>query len=109
MQGLFQKVMCKVDDPVARRIHGENAERMVLARFVAGLKGVAGKQIRYANPRKIEQAVSIALAVQEAEKSQEGGTRRGVLGVRVRRVKSLLTRRNGKSEKKRKIRETNKS
>ena len=45
MQGLSQKVMCKVDDPVAQRIHRENAERMFLAIFVAGLKGVPDKQV----------------------------------------------------------------
>jgi hypothetical protein len=59
--------MCKVDDPVAQRIHRKNAYRMVLASFVAGLTGVPGKQVRYANPRNIEQVLSIALSVQEAE------------------------------------------
>ena len=69
-RGLSQKVMCKVDDPVAQRTHRENAERMRLASSVAGFKGVAGKQVRYANPRKLEQAVSLALVVQEAEKQE---------------------------------------
>jgi hypothetical protein len=50
-RGLSQKVMCKVS-------------------FVAGLIGIAGKQVRYANPRNLEQALSIALAVQEAEKKR---------------------------------------
>ena len=62
--------MRKVDDPVAQRIHRENAERMLIASFVAGLIGVAGKQVRYANPRNLEQALSIALAVQEYEKQE---------------------------------------
>jgi hypothetical protein len=69
-RGLSPKVMYKVDDPVAQLIHRENAERMLLASFVAGLRGVAGKQVRCANPRNIEQALSIALAVQEAEKQE---------------------------------------
>ena len=69
-RGLSQKVMCKVDDPVAQRIHGENAERMLLASFVAGFTGVGGKQVRYANPRNLGQALSVALAVQEAEKQE---------------------------------------
>jgi len=43
-RALAQKVMCKESDPVAQRIHRENAERMILASFVAGLSGVAGRQ-----------------------------------------------------------------
>jgi tRNA A37 N6-isopentenylltransferase MiaA len=62
--------MCKVDDPVPQRIHRENADRMLLASFVAGLTGVPGKQVRYANPRNIEQALSIAILVQEAENQE---------------------------------------
>jgi hypothetical protein len=49
-RGLAQKVMCKVNDPVAQRIHRENAERMCLASFVASLTGVPGRQVRFANP-----------------------------------------------------------
>jgi len=67
-RGLSQKVMCQVDDPMAQHIHRKNAECVLLASFVAGLSGVVGKQVRYANPRNLEQALSIDLAVQEAEK-----------------------------------------
>jgi len=59
--------MCKTSDPVARRIHRENADRIILASFVAGLTGTSGKQVRYSSPRDIGQPLSIALAVQEAE------------------------------------------
>jgi len=69
-RGLSQKVMCKVDDPVAQRIHRKNTECMLLASFVAGLTGVAGKQVRYAKPRNLEQALLIALTVQEATKTR---------------------------------------
>ena len=70
-RGLAQKVMCKVDDSTAQRIHRENADRMLLASFVAGLSGVPGKQVRYANPRNTEQALSIALSVEEAENQEK--------------------------------------
>jgi len=69
-RALSQKIMCKTSDPVAQRIHRENAERMLLASFVAGLTGPPGKQVRYASPRNIGQALSIALAVQGAEKQE---------------------------------------
>ena len=69
-RALSQKIMCKTSDPVAQHIHGENAERMLLASFIAGLMGTPGKQVRYVSPRDIGQALSTALAVQEAEKQE---------------------------------------
>ena len=60
-------------DPVAQRIHNENSERMLLASFVTGLTGNAGTQCRYANPRSMDQALKIALSVQEAERQEKIG------------------------------------
>jgi hypothetical protein len=70
-RSLANKVICKVDDPVAQRIHRENADRMMLASFVAGLKGVVGTQVRYAAPKDIQRAISLALSVEEAEKQEK--------------------------------------
>jgi len=58
--------MCKNSDPVAMRIHRENAERMLLASFVAGLSGVAGRQVRYQNPHSAACFIHCAF-------SQKGG------------------------------------
>jgi hypothetical protein len=69
-KGLAQKIMGKTDDPVARRIHRENAACMLLASFIPGLAGKAGKHVRYQSPRNLEQALQIALAVQ-AEKQEK--------------------------------------
>jgi hypothetical protein len=44
-RGLAQKIVCKVGDPQAQRIHQEHADRMLLASFVAGLAGVAGRSV----------------------------------------------------------------
>jgi hypothetical protein len=63
-----KKIVCKVDDPAAQRIHNKNADRMLLASFVAGLAGVAGRQTRFSNPQSLDEALKIALTVQEAEK-----------------------------------------
>ena len=46
-RALSQKIICIVDNPLAQRIHCENAERMLLTSFVAGLPGVPGRQVRY--------------------------------------------------------------
>jgi hypothetical protein len=70
-RGLAQKIMGKTDDPVARRIHRENAERMLPASFIFGLAGKVGKRVRYQSPRNLEHALQIALALQEAEKQEK--------------------------------------
>ena len=57
-----------MNDPVAQRVHYENAERMLLASFVSGLNGLVGKHTRYASPSLMHQALQIALAVEQAEK-----------------------------------------
>ena len=44
---------------------------MILASFVAGLAGVPGRQVRYANPQTMEQDLQIALSIQEGEKQEE--------------------------------------
>jgi hypothetical protein len=35
-RSLSQKIICKVDGPLAQGIHRENTERMLLASFIAG-------------------------------------------------------------------------
>ena len=70
-RSLANKVMCKIDNPVAQRIHRENADRMKLASFVAGLKGVVGTQVHYTAPKDIRQAISLALSFEEAEKQEK--------------------------------------
>ena len=50
-RALSQKIVCKVADPLAQRIHFENAERMLLASFLAGLGSEIGKYVRIMNPQ----------------------------------------------------------
>jgi hypothetical protein len=66
VEGLAQKIMGKTDDPVARRIHRGNAERMHIASFISALADKVGKHVLYQSPRNLEQALQITLAVQEA-------------------------------------------
>jgi hypothetical protein len=70
-RALAQKVMCKDSDPVARRVHREKADRMLLASFVAGLSGEVGKQVKFQNPQDLRQALTTALAVTEALKLEK--------------------------------------
>ena len=59
--------MCKVDKAASKRIHLVCADLILLARFVAGITGVVGSQEFPSAPQDIPQAVSLALAVQDAE------------------------------------------
>jgi len=66
--------MGRDSDPIAQRIHRENAQRMCLASFVGWLQGTVGRHTRIANPESMQQALTIALAATEAlrqEKSRE--------------------------------------
>jgi hypothetical protein len=91
---LAQKVMCKVNDPVAQRIRRENAERMCLASFVGDLTKVPGRQILFAKPQSIQQALSIALSVTEAEKRE----RAGEIFTRTDKPSDRSTRKNRENE-----------
>ena len=48
---LAQRVMSRVNEPIAQQINRENADRMCLASFVGGLAGVVGREVRYAHPK----------------------------------------------------------
>jgi len=67
---LAQRVMSKVNNPIAKLIIRENAARMCVARFVTSLSWVVGCQVRYAHPKSLREAVNLALAMDEAEKKE---------------------------------------
>ena len=65
-----QKVMGKSDNPRIQRVHRENADYMLLAKFISGLSGNSWRQVRFANPQNMEHALRIPLTVQEAERQE---------------------------------------
>jgi len=67
---LAQKITRKLDDPVAQRVHCENAERMLLASFVSGLNVPVGKHTKYASTSAMHQALETALAAEQAKKQE---------------------------------------
>jgi hypothetical protein len=70
-RALSQKIVCKAEVPVVRRTYYQNADRMLLASFVAWLTRVPGRQVRYSNPQTLDQDLKIALSVQEAERQEK--------------------------------------
>jgi len=93
---LAQRVMSKVNEPIAQQIHRENADRMCLASFVGGLAGVVGREVRYAHPKNLGEAVNLALAVDEAEKQER---RNEMFYTRLDKFAGQLTRSPGNSRR----------
>ena len=54
-------------DPVLQRAYNEQAEQMLLSAFSKGIMGTAGRQLRYASPATVEEALRIAVTVSQAE------------------------------------------
>ena len=54
-------------DPVLQRAYNEQAEQLLLSAFSKGIMGTAGRQLRYASPATVEEALRIAVTVSQAE------------------------------------------
>ena len=66
-RSLAHKTVPQVDDPALQKLHYEHAERMLLASFTSGLTGTPGRQVRFSLPKNMEEALRIAVTVQQAE------------------------------------------
>jgi hypothetical protein len=68
---LAHRITGQSDDPVVQGVHWENAERMLLASYISGLIGVPGKRVRFASLVSMDQAIRIAVSVEEAERQEK--------------------------------------
>ena len=68
---LCQCTIRKVQDEGIQRIINEEAERRLLAAYTHGLKGVVGEQVQFQMPSTMEQAVKLAVTVQNVEKHKQ--------------------------------------
>jgi hypothetical protein len=66
-RSLAQKTVPQVEDPAMQRIYYEQAERMLLASFTSGLLNTAGRQVRYVMPKTVDEALKIAITVNQAK------------------------------------------
>ena len=75
---LCQRTIRKVRDEEVQRIINEEAERRLLAAYIHGLRGVVGQQVQFQMPSTMEQAVRLAVTVENAEKHKQmvGGSRK---------------------------------
>jgi hypothetical protein len=61
------KIVPKVEDPLLQKFHYDQAQRMLLSTFIAGLSGNPGQQGRVQMPATVYQSLQIAITVLEAE------------------------------------------
>jgi hypothetical protein len=61
----------KVNDEETQRIINEEAERRLLAAYVHGLRGIVGTQVQFQMPSTMEQAVRLAVTVENVEKHRQ--------------------------------------
>ena len=68
---MCQRTIKKVQDEGVQRIINEEAERRLLAAYIHGLRGVVGQQVQFQMPSPMEQAVKLAVTVQNVEKHKQ--------------------------------------
>jgi hypothetical protein len=67
LRNLARRTVPQVENPDVQKLYYEQAEGMLLACFTSGLAGTPGRQTRYAMPKNLEEALKIAITVEEAE------------------------------------------
>jgi hypothetical protein len=75
---MCQKTIRRVPDEETQRVINEEAERRLLAAYINGLRGVTGQQVQYQMPSTMEQAVKLAVTVENVERLRQlkEGTRK---------------------------------
>lgn len=68
---LCQKTIRRVPDEETQRVINEEAERRLLAAYIHGLRGVTGQQVQFQMPSTMEQAVKLAVTVENVERLRQ--------------------------------------
>jgi hypothetical protein len=68
---MCQQTIRKVQDESTQRVINEEAERRLLAAYIHGLKGIVGQQVQFQMPSTMEQAVRLAVTVENAERHRQ--------------------------------------
>ena len=68
---LAMKTVPKVEDPLLQKFHHDQAQRMLLSTFIAGVFGNPGQQLRFQMPATVDEAHQIAVKVFEAEAQEK--------------------------------------
>jgi hypothetical protein len=68
---MCQKTIRRVPDEETQRVINEEAERRLLAAYIHGLRGVIGQQVQFQMPSTMEQAVKLAVTVENVERIRQ--------------------------------------
>jgi hypothetical protein len=82
-RSLSSKTIRRGNNPVEQRILKEEAEFRLLTSFIYGMRGEAGRELRYRNPETLEQALNIATVVYNAKKLEHQHKNHETLAVKV--------------------------
>jgi hypothetical protein len=85
---LSSKTIRKGTNPTEQRILKEEAEFRLLTSFIYGMRGEAGRELRYRNPETLDQALNIATIVYNAKKLEHQPKNYETLTVKVGDKKS---------------------
>jgi hypothetical protein len=75
LRKLCQRTVRSSDNPVEQAVINQEADRRLLAAFINGLIGVAGKQVRMQMPGKIDKALNMAIIATNAEREEKAFSR----------------------------------
>jgi hypothetical protein len=70
-RSLAMRTVPKVEDPALQKFHYDQAERMLVSTFIAGLSENPQQQVRFQMPATVDPALQIAKAVFEAEAQEQ--------------------------------------
>jgi hypothetical protein len=68
---MCQRTIRRVADEGTQRVTNEEAERRLLAANIHGLKGVVGQQVQFQMPGTMEQAIKLAVTIENVEKHKQ--------------------------------------
>jgi hypothetical protein len=68
---MCQRTIRKVQDENTQRVINDEAERRLLSAYIHGLKDVVGEQVEFQMPSTMEQAVRLAVTVENAERHRQ--------------------------------------
>jgi hypothetical protein len=87
----------QVEDAAKKKLHYEQAERMLLGSFTSGLAGQAGKFVRFNLPENMDQILKIATMMNQAEIQERHNKTFYVDEARASRASDRLPRRQRRS------------
>jgi hypothetical protein len=68
---MCQRTIRRVHDEETQRVINEEAERRLLAAYIHGLKGVIGQQVQFQMPSTMEQAVRLAVTIENVKRLRQ--------------------------------------